>query len=328
VTAVLDATANAAADEPSPTQPPASWLARAGAFSLDVLLGIGVIAVLAPLAVLSLTVQQPGWLWLVYTVAAAVVFLLMAVNRLLLPAIAGWSLGRALFGIAVVDRRDGGAVGAWLLLARDLAHLLDTAALFIGWFWPLWDSRHRTFADLLLRTEVRRVDPPDRDMRRLSAKVLAVAVVVCAAAVALNYLVVYRQERVVDETRQQIAEQGPRIVEQMLSYGKDTLSDDFARAQSLVTDGYRSQLVAQQQAVDKAGATTNEYWAVSSAVLSASPDQASMLLAMQGQRGTDPKDLRFITATVRVDFDKSRAGEWRVANLTVLKKPSMGQAPQ
>ena len=224
-------------------------------------------------------------------------------------------------------RRDGAPVGAWRLLARDLAHLLDTAALFIGWLWPLWDSRHRTFADLLLRTEVRRVDPPQRDMRRLAAKVLVAAVVVCAAAVALNYLVVYRHERAVDQTRQQIAEQGPRIVEQMLSYGKDTLKDDFARAQSLATDGYRSQLVAQQQAVQKAGATTNEYWAVSSAVLSAAPDQASMLVAMQGQRGTDAKNLRFITATVRADFEKSRAGEWRVANLTVLKKPMLNRPP-
>ena len=61
----------------------------------------------------------------------------------------------------------------------------------------------------LLRTEVRRVDPPRRNMRRLAAKVLAAAVVVCAAAVALNYLVVYRQERAVDQARQQIADQGP-----------------------------------------------------------------------------------------------------------------------
>jgi len=54
----------------------------------------------------------------------------------------------------------------------------------------------------------------------------------------------------------------------------------------------------------------------------------SMLLAMQGQRGTDPKDLKFITATVRVDFDRSRDGQWRVANLTVLKKPQMNTAGQ
>ncbi len=114
----------------------------------------------------------------------------------------------------------------------------------------------------------------------------------------------------------------------MLSYGKDTLQDDFTRAQSLATDAYRPQLVAQQEAVQKAGATTNEYWAVSSAVLSASTDRASMLLALQGQRGTDPKDLKFITATVRAEFEKSGDGNWRVANLTVLKKPNMNGAGQ
>jgi Mce-associated membrane protein len=323
VTAVLDAKPNTASDDHAPPEQ-ASWPARAGAFSLDVLLGTAVIAVFA---LLALTAPERGWVWWVYAVAAAVVFLAMAVNRLLLPAITGWSLGRALLGIRVV-RRDGAAVGAWRLLARDLAHLLDTAALFIGWLWPLWDSRGRTFADLLLRTEVRRVDRPERDMRRLSAKVLAAAAVVCVAAVALNYVAIYRQQRAVDETRQQIAEQGPRIVEQMLSYNKDTLNDDFARAQSLATGSYRPQLVSQQDAVQKAGVTSNEYWAVSSAVLSASPDRAAMLLAMQGQRGTDPKDLRFITATVRVDFEKSGGGEWRVANLIVLKKPRTNEAPQ
>ena len=141
----------------------------------------------------------------------------------------------------------------------------------------------------------------------------------------LGYLVVYRQDRAVDAARDQIVAQGPRIVEQMLSYSTDTLQDDFSRAQSLATDAYREQLVTQQQAVQGAGATTNEYWAVSSAVLSAEP-KASMLLALQGQRGTDPEDLKFITATVRVEFEKSADGSWRVANLTVLKKPNMNGA--
>ena len=165
-------------------------------------------------------------------------------------------------------------------------------------------------------------------MRRFAAKVLAAAVVVSAAFVALNYFVVYRNERAVDQARAEIADQGPRIVEQLLTYNVDTLKDDFNRAQSLATDSYRSQLVAQQEAVQKAGPTSNEYWAVSSAVLSAEADRAAMLLAMQGQRGTNPQDLRFITATVRVDFDKSRDGKWRVASLSVLKKPLMEAAPQ
>jgi Mce-associated membrane protein len=325
VTAVLDASTDAATAGPSAVPPLASWPARAGALCLDVLLGVGVLGVLGPLVA---TAPQRDWLWWVYIVSAAVIVLLILANRWLLPTVTGWSLGRAVCGIRVVRRGDGAAAGFGRLMARDFAHLLDTATLFIGWLWPLWDSRNRTFADLLLRTEVRRVDRPARDMRRLAAKILAAAVVVSAAFVALNYFVVYRNERAVDQARAEIADQGPRIVEQLLSYNVDTLKDDFNRAQSLATDSYRSQLVAQQEAVQKAGATSNEYWAVSSAVLSADADRAAMLLAMQGQRGTNPEDLRFITATVRVDFDKSRDGKWRVASLSVLKKPLMEQAPQ
>jgi Mce-associated membrane protein len=327
VTAVLDAMPETAAPDSAPEQPTASWLARAGAFAVDVLLGV---AVIATMALLTMSAPERGWLWWVFAGAAALVFLLMAVNRLLLPTITGWSLGRALFGIAV-KKRDVSAAGLGRLALRDLAHLLDTAALLIGWLWPLWDRRRRTFADLLLRTEVLKVERPARDARHPAAVVLIAAALLCAAGVGLNYLVVYRHDRAVDAARAQIASQGPRIVEQMLSYDVDTLQQDFSHAQSLTTDTYRPQLIAQQQAVQKAGATKNEYWAVSSAVLPTpqeSADHMSMLLAMQGQRGTDPKELKFITATVRVDFDKSRDGQWRVANLTVLKKPQLNQAGQ
>ena len=320
-------TPETAADESAPEQPTASWLARAGAFSVDVLLGV---AVMVTMWLLSLSAPQRGWLWWVLIGALALTVLGMAVNRWVMPTITGWTLGRALFGIAVM-KRDGSPVGVLRLFIRDLAHLLDTAALFIGWLWPLWDRRGRTFADLLLRTEVLKVSRPERDVRRPAAVVLVAATLLCAAGVGLSYLVVYRHDRAVDAARTEIAEQGPRIVEQMLSYDVDTLQQDFSHAQSLTTDAYRPQLIAQQQAVLKAGATKNEYWAVSSAVLSTpqeAQDHASMLLAMQGQRGGDAKDLKFITATVRVDFDKSTDGHWRVANLTVLKKPQMNPVGQ
>ncbi len=324
MTAVLDATPDAPADDTTATAPLASWPARAGAFAVDVLLGV---AVIATMALLALTAPQRGWLWWVLVGAGALTFLVMAVNRLLLPTITGWSLGRALFGIAV-RKRDGTAVGVVRLVLRDVVHLLDTAALFIGWLWPLWDRRRRTFADLLLRTEVHVVDRPQRNTRRPVAVALVAATLVCAVGVGLSYLVVYRHDKAIDTAHAQIAEQGPRMVEQMLSYNVDTLQQDFSNAQGLTTDGYRPQLIAQQQAVQQAGATTNEYWAVSSAVLSAAPDKASMLLAMQGQRGVNPQDLKFITATVRVDFEKSSDGHWRIANLIVLKKPQMNQAIQ
>jgi Mce-associated membrane protein len=323
VTAVLDAMPDTTEDS-APEQPAASWLARAGAYSIDVLLGV---AVIATMALLTLSAPQRGWLWWVLAATAGLVFVLVAVNRIVLPWLTGWSLGRAVFGIAV-RRRDGSPVGLARLVGRDLAHLVDTAALLVGWLWPLWDRRRRTFADLLLRTEVHKVDGPQRDARRPAAVALIVATALCAAGVGLSYLVVYRHDRAVDAARAQISEEGPRIVEQMLNYDVETLQQDFSHAQSLTTDAYRPQLIAQQQAVQKAGATKNEYFAVSSAVLSATQQHASMLVALQGQRGSDPKDLKFITATVRVDFDKSRDGQWRAANLTVLKKPQMNQAGQ
>ncbi|MDY6995296.1 MAG: RDD family protein [Actinomycetota bacterium] len=327
MTAVLDSTPTQSPPASTTDTPPASWAARAGALAVDTLPGAGLVVTAA---LLSLAAPADGWARWVFTAVGAITLFAMAVNRLVLPQALGWTLGRALFGIEV-RHRSGGPVGLGRLTVRELAHLLDTGAVLVGWLWPLWDRRGRTFADLLMRTEVHPVSPPRRNMRQTVAWVLIATVVVCAALVGLGYGVVYRHERAVDAAQAQITEQGPRIVEQMLSYGVDTMDEDFARAQELTTDSYRPQLTAQQQAVRGGDPTTNEYWAVASAVLTdppVTPDRAAMLLAMQGQRGTNPDDLRFITATVRVEFDRSAQGQWRVANLTVLKKPLMNQAGQ
>jgi Mce-associated membrane protein len=171
------------------------------------------------------------------------------------------------------------------------------------------------------------VDPPRRNARRIAAWVLVAAALLCAGGAGLGYQVIYRHERAVDQARAEISERGPRIVEQMLSYQADSLVDDFAKAQQLATDTYRPKLIVQQQSVQKAGVANNQYWAVSSAVLSIEPDHAAMLMALQGQRGANANDLKFITATVRVEFDRV-AGQWRVNDLKVLKKPLFQGAPQ
>ncbi|PJK23213.1 RDD family protein [Mycolicibacterium goodii] len=322
MSSVLDtpATSESTAVDPAPL---ASWQARAAAFAIDVLPGVGVIVTLA---LLAWAAPLLGWAWWVYTVAAVLVVGAVLANRVLLPTTDGWTVGRAVVGIRVV-RSDGGEVGLVRLLLRDLAHLLDTVAVFVGWLWPLWDARHRTFADLLTRTEVRRATPSGGDVRRRAGTVLLAAVAACAVAVGFGHLAVFRPQEAVHEAREQIADEGPRIVEQMLSYGVDSFDDDLDKAQTLTTDKYRPELIAQQDVIRKAGPTTNEYWAVSSAVLSATKTEASMLLALQGQRGTNPQDLKFLTATVRVDFRKS-GDTWQVDNLTVLKKPNLNGAAQ
>lgn len=295
-------------------EPLAPWHFRVGAFAIDV---VAVAGVVAALALVSFTVPRGGlWWWTCISVLGAAI-LLMLVDRWLLAAITGWSLGRGLLGIAVV-RQDGATAGPWRLLARDLAHLLDTVSV-VGWLWPLWDSRRRTFADMLLRTEVRRVasDEAPPHIRRWSAVAVLTAAAVCVCAAAVSYLVVYSSERASDHTRAQIEAQGPKMVAQMLTYDPKSLDEDFARARSLATDNYRGKLVTEQEKALKRTPVINEYWPTDWSVQSATRDRATMLLFMQGRRGAAPEE-RYISATVRVNFAKGGDDRWRVDDLTPL----------
>jgi Mce-associated membrane protein len=293
----------------------APWHIRACALAVDVL-PAGAVA--TTMALVSFTVPTRGAWWWLSICVLGIAILAILVNRLLLPTILGWSLGRALFGIAVV-RRDGELIGAWGLLLRDVAHLLDTVSV-VGWLWPLWDSQRRTFADMMLRTEVRRTETPRPEIRRWTVTALLTATGLCLAGAVVSYGVAYSRDQATDQTRAQIAIQGPKIVAQMLTYDPKTLHDDFARAQSLATANYRGQLKAQQDIVEKGNPVINEYWVTDSSIESASPDRATMLLFMQGRRGAAPEE-RYITATVRVNFVKDGNGHWLVENLTVLTKP-------
>lgn len=301
----------------------ASWAQRGFALAVDILPAA---AMLATTALVALSVPLHGaWRWVCMAIGA-VTILWVAFNRLVAPSTSGQSLGRAVVGITVV-RRDGGAVGAWSLLLRDLAHLLDTVPVLAGWLWPLVDSRRRTFADLLLGTQARVCEPtrPDRTPRRRATALLIVAAAVCAGGAAVSYTVVRQHDQSVTEATAQISQRGPHMVEQILSYFPDTIGADFERARSLATDKYRADLTAQQEAVAKSTAVRNEYWVTNSSVLSATPDQVTMLMFLQGQRGAPPAQ-RYITASVRVAFAKSGTGEWKVDDVAVVTEPQATEA--
>ena len=306
-----------AVDEATPNEL-ARWHIRAAAFVVDVLPGLALVATMV-LVWLAVPLRSVWW-WISVSVLAAAALLTM-INRVVLPALSGWSLGRALLGIAVVHN-DGASVGMGRLLCRDLAHLLDTLSVFVGWLWPLWDPRRRTFADLLLRTEVRCVEPDRRpaDIGRTAATVVSTAALLCIAGAGSSVLAVCLPDRASDQTRDVISAQGPKIVTEMLTYDPKSLKQQFARAQSLTTVKYRPQLVKQQETVEKGHPVVNEYWVTDSAVLSAARDKATMLLALQGHRG-EGNEQRFITATVRVSFVKAADARWLVDDLTVLTKP-------
>jgi Mce-associated membrane protein len=312
-----DTQAAPAVDEAAPNRL-ARWHIRAAAFAVDLVPGV---AVVVTMALVWLAVPPRSlWGWVSISVLALAALATMA-NRAVLPATFGWSLGRALLGIEVVQR-DGAAVGVGRLMLRELAHLLDTLSVFVGWLWPLWDSRRRTFADLLLRTEVRCVatDRRPADIRRHTATAAGVSVLLCVAGAAVSIFAVYLPGRAAEQTRSAVNAQGPKIVAQMLTYDPKSLDQDFARARSLTTDKYRPELVKQQESVKKGHPAINEYWVTDSTVLSATRDTATMLLFMQGHRGGGGEE-RFITATVRVSLVKGKDGQWLVDNLDVVTKP-------
>lgn len=78
-------------------------------------------------------------------------------------AVLGWmngasgrTPGKRVVGIRVVRDADGRVLGGGLGLVRAICHFLDTVSCFVGWLWPLWDSKNQTFADKILATVVLR----------------------------------------------------------------------------------------------------------------------------------------------------------------------------
>lgn len=307
-----------AVDEAAPNDL-ARWHIRAAAYLVDVLPGL---AVVATMVMVWLAVPlYSAWWWASLAVLAAAMLLTWA-NRVVAP-VTGLSLGRALMGITVV-RPDGIPAEPWRLLCRDLAHLLDTLSVFVGWLWPLWDPRRRTFADLLLGTEVHRVEADRRsaDVGRRASIVVIGAALLCTAGAGSGVVAVYFPDRAADQTREEIAAptQGPKIVTEILSYDPKSMKEQFARAQSLTTDKYRPKLVEQQEAAKKRRPIVNEYWAPDSTVLSATRNSATMLVFLQGHRG-DGNEQRPISATVRVSFVKATDGRWLVDDLKPVTRP-------
>jgi uncharacterized RDD family membrane protein YckC len=91
----------------------------------------------------------------------AVTFLLGAVSlgwiawtRWYQAGTTGQSLGKRVRRIALIGLSTEEPIGIVKAFARDLAHTLDTVFCFIGFLFPLWDSRRQTFADKLCGTVV------------------------------------------------------------------------------------------------------------------------------------------------------------------------------
>ncbi|OBJ67443.1 RDD family protein [Mycobacterium sp. 1274756.6] len=291
----------------------AGWPVRALGAAIDVLPGFAVAAA-AGIAAFTAPPSSPWW-W-AWSLLCGAAILLTAANRVLLPAVTGWSLGRAVVGVRVA-RADGRPIGPGRLLAREAAHLLDTAPLLAGWLLPLWERRGRTGADLLAGTEAHRVPPPSAPVTGRLAALLTAAALLCAGVTAASYLLVYQPDRTADNARADIARVGPKLVVEMLSYAPDTIDADFERAATVTTERYRPELEVGQRAAREAPLRHN-YFVPHSAVLESGADHARVLVLLRGELG-DPPEVWNSTVTAVVGFVKQDR-RWLIDEMTILPR--------
>jgi RDD family len=143
--------------------PYANWLLRVGAAVVDgVLTGLFMIPFYVGLALGSTTTTNPdgtttttlngGWAALIALgPILSIAFLLWNLWR---QGKTGQTYGKSVVGTTLLLERTGRPVGGWLSIGRQILHIVDGIPCYIGYLWPLWDSKRQTFADKMVSTVV------------------------------------------------------------------------------------------------------------------------------------------------------------------------------
>jgi len=66
----------------------------------------------------------------------------------------GITFGRSIAKTKLVSEATGQPIGVSNGIVRQLAHIIDSIICYIGWLFPLWDSKRQTIADKLMKTVV------------------------------------------------------------------------------------------------------------------------------------------------------------------------------
>ncbi len=136
----------------------AHWGKRVGAFVIDQLLLYAAYILPAIVGVIiggGSESAAAGFFGLVGLVAGIAVFVW---NTCLRQGRTGYSIGKGVLGIKLIREETGEPVGAGMSFARQIVHIVDALPCYLGFLWPLWDSKRQTFTDKILGTVV--IDQP------------------------------------------------------------------------------------------------------------------------------------------------------------------------
>jgi uncharacterized RDD family membrane protein YckC len=121
----------------------ANWAQRVGAYLIDIVPAFIV-------EIIGIASHTTVLLLLGFLIALGITIY----NRWIQAGKTGQSWGKKALGLKLISESTGQPIGAGMAFARDLCHILDSLACYIGWLFPLWDSKRQTFADKILSTVV------------------------------------------------------------------------------------------------------------------------------------------------------------------------------
>ncbi len=164
-----------------PQRPYTSWIERVGAALIDGLIPavIGVIGLIiaastgqlgtlkcptpsTPMERLgphgdndfpwSCHVTWTNWGAVVVIVVAGLLALAFGVWNLYRQGKTGSTIGKSVLKFKVVSESTGQPIGFPMSIARQIAHIVDSAICYVGYLLPLWDRKRQTVADKIVST--------------------------------------------------------------------------------------------------------------------------------------------------------------------------------
>ncbi|MFD7788707.1 RDD family protein [Streptomyces nojiriensis] len=144
---------------PGSGMPPlAHWGLRVGAALLDGLIIAGPMYALIGLGAAVASDESTEAIAGILSLLGMLCFLGMAIFQVYKEGTTGQTIGKKVVGISLHREADGATLGFGMAFVRKLAHILDSAACYLGYFWPLWDEKNQTFADKVCSTVVIKVN--------------------------------------------------------------------------------------------------------------------------------------------------------------------------
>ncbi|WP_327357792.1 RDD family protein [Streptomyces sp. NBC_01304] len=142
---------------PGPVLPPlAHWGQRVGAYLLDIVIIAGPMYAVGGIGI-AVSDDPDGEVVGILFLIGFLYTLGMAIFQLRQEGKTGQTIGKKVLGISLRREFDGSTLGFGMAFVRKLAHFLDGLPCYLGWFWPLWDSKRQTFADKVCNTVVIKV---------------------------------------------------------------------------------------------------------------------------------------------------------------------------